>query len=144
MKQTDWSIQDLLPHRDDMLLVHEILEMDENRAVTTSVVTDRWPFFDGKSVSPIVLIELIAQTAGISNGLERVRKNGKDSEKTGWLVGIKKCRFYVDALPMGTKIVTSTEKQFEFDSFREMFGTARIGEHIVCEAGLQVFQVDAQ
>jgi predicted hotdog family 3-hydroxylacyl-ACP dehydratase len=144
MKQTDLSIEDLLPHRNGMLLVHEILQMDENRAVTASVVTDLWPFFDGKSVSPIILIELIAQTAGISNGLERVRRHGKDSEKKGWLVGLKKCRFYIDAVPVGTKIVTSTEKQFEFDSFREMSGTARIGNDIVCEAGLQVFQADSQ
>jgi predicted hotdog family 3-hydroxylacyl-ACP dehydratase len=144
MKETQWSIEDLLPHRGGMLLIQEILEMDENRAVTASVVTERWPFFDGKTVSPIVLIELIAQTAGISNGLERVRKNGKDSEKKGWLVGIKKCRFYIDAVPLGTRIVTSTEKQFEFDSFREMSGTARIGEDMVCEAALQVFQVESQ
>ena len=87
--------------------------------------------------------ELIAQTAGISNGLERIRKHGIDSEKKGWLVRIKKSRFFIDEIPIETRIVTHTEKIFEYDGFREMKGTARIGEKIVCEASLQVFQPEA-
>ena len=144
MKRADIAIDDLLPHRGRMMLINEIIEMEEDRAVTASVVTDRWPLFDGKGVSPIVLIELIAQTAGISNGLERIRKHGKDSEKKGWLVGIKKSRFFVDAIPLHTRIITRAENRFKYDGFREILGTARIGKDIVCETILQVVQPDME
>jgi predicted hotdog family 3-hydroxylacyl-ACP dehydratase len=143
MKPANIAIEDLLPHRGRMMLIDEIIEMDEEMAVTLSVVTDQWPLFDGKTVSPIILIELIAQTAGISNGLERIRKHGKDSEKKGWLVGIKKSRFFVDAIPLHTKIVTRSENKFKYDGFRELLGTAQIGQDIVCETILQVVQVDS-
>jgi predicted hotdog family 3-hydroxylacyl-ACP dehydratase len=143
MKRADVTIEDLLPHRGRMMLINEILEIDEDSAVTVSVVTDQWPMFDGKTVSPIVLIELIAQTAGISNGLERIRKNGKNSEKKGWLVGIKKTRFFVDAIPLHTRIITRAQNRFKYDGFREILGTTRIGKNIVCETSLQVVQADS-
>jgi predicted hotdog family 3-hydroxylacyl-ACP dehydratase len=130
------TIEDLLPHRGRMMLI------DERRAVAASVVADWWPIFDGRSVSPIVLIELIAQTAGLSNGLERIRRRGKESERKGWLVGIKRCLFSIDAVPLQTRIITSCENRFEYDSFREIVGTAEIGGDIVCKASLQVFQPD--
>jgi predicted hotdog family 3-hydroxylacyl-ACP dehydratase len=143
MKRANIAIEDLLPHRGRMMLINEIIEMDEDRAVTVSVVTDQWPLFDGKTVSPIILIELIAQTAGISNGLERIRKHGKNSEKKGWLVGIKKSRFFVDAIPLHTTIITRAENRFKYDGFREILGTARIGQDIICETSLQVIQPDS-
>jgi predicted hotdog family 3-hydroxylacyl-ACP dehydratase len=143
MKPSGLTIEDLLPHRGGMMLIDEVMEVDEKRAVAASVVSSRWPLFDGMSVSPIVLIELIAQTAGLSNGLERLRRHGRDSEKRGWLMGIKRSLFFIDAIPLKTRIVTRCENRFEYDSFREIVGTAEIGGDIVCEASLQVFQSDS-
>jgi predicted hotdog family 3-hydroxylacyl-ACP dehydratase len=143
MEPGDILIDDLLPHRGKMMLLDEIMEISEKMAVAASVVTSQWPLCDGKTVSPIVLIELIAQTAGLSNGLERIRKHGTDSEKKGWLVGIKKSRFFIDAIPLQTRIITRAENRFKFDSFREIVGTAEIGRNIVCETSLQVFQSDS-
>jgi predicted hotdog family 3-hydroxylacyl-ACP dehydratase len=143
MKPAGITIEDLLPHRGGMVLIDEVMEVDEKRAVAASIVAGRWPLFDGKSVSPIVLIELIAQTAGLANGLERIRRLGKDSEKRGWLVGIKRCLFFIDAIPLQTRIITRCENRFEYESFREIVGTAEIGRDIVCEASLQVFQTDS-
>jgi len=67
MSRAEMSVEELLPHRGRMKLVDEIIEVDEERALTRSTVTDLWPFFDGKTVNALVLIELVAQTAGISN-----------------------------------------------------------------------------
>ena len=83
MNRFDINIGDLLPHRDRMLLIDEILEVDDKTAVTRATVTDQWPFFDGKGVDSLVLNEVVAQTAGISNGWVRIQKHGKDSEKKG-------------------------------------------------------------
>ena len=59
MNSKDMSIEDLIPHRGRMKLIDDIIEMNENGAVTRSVVNETWPFFDDKSVNPIVLIELL-------------------------------------------------------------------------------------
>ncbi|MGD8973635.1 MAG: hypothetical protein PVJ56_10080 [Desulfobacterales bacterium] len=140
MNRFDAKIEDLLPHRDRMLLIDEILEVDHNMAVTRTTVTDRWPFFNGRSVDSLVLIEVVAQTAGINNGWVRIQKHGKDSEKKGWLVGIKQSRFFVDTLALNDRIITRTENHFEYEGYRKIFGTARIGEDIVGEVELQVIQ----
>jgi predicted hotdog family 3-hydroxylacyl-ACP dehydratase len=143
MNRFDVKIEDLLPHRDRMLLIDEILEVDDKMAVTSTTVTDRWPFFNGNGVDPLVLIEVVAQTAGISNGWFRIKKRGKDSEKKGWLVGIKQARFFVDTLALNDRIQTRTENQFEYEGYRQIMGTAKIGSEVVGEVALQVIQAES-
>ena len=84
------DICDLIPHRDGMKLIDTILAVDEHRAVTRSVVSERWPLVEDGCASPILLVELVAQTAGVNNGWARIKKKGLHSEKKGWLVGIKR------------------------------------------------------
>ena len=143
MNRFDLNIEDLLPHRDRMLLIDEILELDDKVAVTHAKVTDQWPFFDGQAVDSLILIELVAQTAGISNSWVRVKKRGKDSEKKGWLVGIKQSRFFVDSLSLNALIITRAENQFEYESYRHITGVAKIGDLIVGEISLQLIQTDS-
>ena len=144
MNRADINIEDLLPHRDRMLLIDEILEVDNRMAVTCAIVTDLWPFFNGNSVDPLVLIEVVAQTAGINNGWVRIQKHGKDSEKRGWLVGIKQSRFFVDTLALNDRIITCVENQFKYEGYRQILGTARIGLEIVGEVVLQVIRTEAK
>jgi len=143
MNRFDLKIEDLLPHRNRMLLIDEILEIDDKVAITRSTVTDQWPFFDGQAVDSLVLIELVAQTAGINNSWVRVKKRGQDSEKKGWLVGIKQSRFFVDSLSLNDLIITRAENQFEYESYRHISGIARIDDVIVGEVSLQLFQTDS-
>jgi predicted hotdog family 3-hydroxylacyl-ACP dehydratase len=143
MNRFNIKIEDLLPHRGQMLLIDEILEVDHNMAVTCATVTDRWPFFNGNGVNSLVLIEVVAQTAGINNGWVRIQKHGKDSEKKGWLVGIKYSRFFVDTLDLDARIITCAENQFEFEGYRQILGTSRIGSEVVGEVVLQVIQTEA-
>ncbi len=144
MTQTDISIEDLLPHRGRMLLIDEIIEVDDKKAVTGATVTELWPLFDGKVVSSLILIELVAQTAGIVNGWARIKKKGKDSEKEGWLVGIKQSRFFFDAVSLNSRIITCAENQFEYENYREILGIAKIGPDVVGEVTLQLIQTDPE
>ncbi len=142
MEPVDIGIDDLLPHRGRMKLVDEILELAEGRARTRSIVTPAWPFFDGTSVNALILVELLAQTAGIHNGWTRILKNGLDSEKKGWLVGIKKAEFFMERIPLHTPVIAYAENHFEYDNFREVGGTAEINGVIAARATLQLFQPD--
>jgi len=136
------KIEDLLSHRARMLLIDEIIEVDHNMAVTCATVTDRWPFFNGCSVAALVLIEVVAQTAGINNGWVRIQKHGKDSEKRGWLVGIKQSHFFVDTLALNDRIITHVENKFEYEDYRQIMGIARIGSEVVGEVVLQVIRIE--
>jgi predicted hotdog family 3-hydroxylacyl-ACP dehydratase len=137
---THLRITDLLPHRGRMLLIDEIVTLDLEAAVSRSRVAQTWPLFDGASVPAFMIIELVAQTCGLCNGLQRVLEQGEDSIKKGFLVGIKTAGFHIDTLPLGTNILTEAQNRFKFEGFREIEGISRIGARIVGEVTLQVVQ----
>jgi len=130
----------LLPHRGSMRLVDEILAVDARQAVTRSAITDRWPLFKDAAVSSLVCIELVAQTAGISNCWDGVQKQGEQFSNRGWLVGIKEAVFHLDTLPLSAPIITRSRNSFTYEGYREIVGTVEIGSEIVAEVQLQLIQ----
>ncbi|RJR28845.1 MAG: hypothetical protein C4576_35955 [Desulfobacteraceae bacterium] len=144
MNRAAMVIDDLLPHRGRMRLVDEVIEVDEERAVTRSTVSEQWPLFDGKGVNALILIELTAQTAGICNCWKGIKEQGDRFVRKGWLVGIKHSRFFVDTIPLNTQIITTTENRFSFENFREVSGTVTIDSRLVGEITLQLVQADSE
>ena len=134
------AIEDLLPHRDGMLLVEEILAVDTEHAVTRAVVTEQWPLFTGNGVSTLIAVELVAQTAGVCNGWINRQRHGDDFSRRGWLVGVKKADFAEDTLPLGSELVTTARNGYKFESFREASGTVRLGSQTIARVTLQLFQ----
>ena len=134
----------LLPHRPPMLLVDEILTLDDDGAVTRSVVRADWPLCDGREASAIVLVELVAQTSGIHNGYIRGKVEGLAADKRGWIVGIRRAQWAVDRLPVGTRIVTRTENTMEFEGFRDVIGRVEINDRPAAEITLQLLRADTR
>ncbi len=145
IKEHDHSItiEDLIPHRGRMKLVNRIIEIDENRAVTSAVVTEQWPLFNGIEVKPLVLVELAAQTAGLSNGLERIKLYGINADKRGWLAGIKRCELLSGNIPCGTEIITIAENIFAFENYRQVSGKTYIHSRLAGKCILQVVGADS-
>lgn len=143
MNPQDVRPETILPHRGRMLLIDEILELDDDGAATRSVVTERWPFFNGRDVNTIVLIELVAQTAGVHNGWIRDKLHGPAADKKGWIVGIRQARLMVNAIPLGTELITRAKNQMEFEGFRDIFGTVAMETQIVAEIAIQLLRSDA-
>ena len=142
MTLANYSIEDLLPHRNSMLLIEDILEGDPKKAVSSAVVIKEWPLYDGQHVSPLILIELAAQTAGICAGLARIKERGPNSDKKSWLVGIKSAGFFVESLALQDKITTRAENRYEYEGYRQITATARIGSDVVAKIQLQTIQAD--
>ena len=143
MNPKDVRPETILPHRGRMLLIDESLELDDDGAATRSVVTERWPFFNGRDVNTIVLIELVAQTAGVHNGWIRDKSHGPAADKKGWIVGIRQARLMVNAIPLGTELITRAKNQMEFEGFRDIFGTVAMETQIVAEIAIQLLRSDA-
>jgi len=143
MNPKDVRPETILPHRGRMLLIDEILELDDDGAATRSVVTERWPFFNGRDVNTIVLIELVAQTAGVHNGWIRDKLHGPAADKKGWIIGIRQARLMVNAIPLGTELITRAKNKMEFEGFRDIFGTVAMETQIVAEIAIQLLRSDA-
>ncbi|MBU1568872.1 MAG: hypothetical protein KJ630_25015 [Proteobacteria bacterium] len=134
------SLEDLLPHRDNMMLVNEVLEVDQRHAVTICRVDTFWPMADKTGVSSLILVELAAQTAGVCNGWDRIQTKGLDSEKMGWLVGIKKAEFFIDFLPFGTAVLSLAENIYNFSNLREVSCLQHVDNTLIGSMTLQLFQ----
>ncbi|TKB28264.1 hypothetical protein FCL47_01855 [Desulfopila sp. IMCC35006] len=137
---SDLSLEDLLPHRSPMMLVEKILEVDAEHAVTLCRAADSWPMVDDGGVHPLILIELAAQTAGVCNGWDRVQTKGLDSNKMGWLVGVKKAELFIDYLPLGSVIISSAENSYKFESLREVACRQHLDGRLIGSMTLQLFQ----
>jgi predicted hotdog family 3-hydroxylacyl-ACP dehydratase len=120
--------------------VEKILEVDGKHALTLCRVKKSWPMADDKGVHPLILIELAAQTAGVCNGWDRIQTKGLDSDKMGWLVGIKKTEIFIDSLPFGSEIITRAENSYNFENLREVSCEQHMDNILICKSTLQLFQ----
>lgn len=136
------TAESLLPHRGRMLLVGEILSLDDEQATTLSVARRSWPLYRDGVVNPLILVELVAQTAGVHNGMRRLEARGEDSQTRGWLVGVKKAVFHVAAIALGESVTTTARNAFVFENLREITGTASIHGRLAAEVTLQVVEAD--
>jgi len=135
------EIENLIPHRGLMKLIDTIITVDRKQAVTRATVKESWPLFVDKAVSPIVLVELAAQTAGVCIGWnEKMKTDGPETKAAGWLVGIKKARFYDEKIPLGTCLIIQSEIHLIVDNYKEIAATASIDQKPVAEIYLQILQ----
>jgi predicted hotdog family 3-hydroxylacyl-ACP dehydratase len=135
-----YDIESLIPHRGRMKLIGEIIEMNDSRCVTVSTASEAWPLHSGGSVDPVILIELAAQTAGAHFGWDEMRSGNENAGRVGWIVGIKKAEFFLDRIPVGSRIeVSITDRKID-ETYAEITGIARIGSDVAAEIMLQVFR----
>lgn len=138
MKPLSIDIEDLIPHRDRMKLINNIIDITDDGAVTSSYVSDLWPLREGAFVHPIVLIEMVAQTAGVhvswKKGLTR-EGGGK-----GWLVGIKSADFFLDMIPLHTVLTTTVKNLYGDGNYNVLEGHVTAGTALLGRIQLQVFR----
>ena len=136
-----YSLEDILPHREGMLLIDDVITVENDFAVAEAVVSKTYPMADKQGVAPLIMVELAAQTAGICNGLTRIKTDGRDSSKKGWLVGVKRAQFFVDgAIAFGSRLVIRSENRHAFDMLREVFCVVHLEEVLFAEITLQLIQ----
>ena len=134
------DVERLIPHRNRMRLVDEIIFVDEKTAVTASSVTETWPMVESGSAGCMVLVELVAQTAGVCIGWKEYQAKGDTLGGTGWIVGVKEAVFHCRGLPLHSRIITESKRVFQVELYSEIAGVARMGENILAEVKLQVLQ----
>jgi predicted hotdog family 3-hydroxylacyl-ACP dehydratase len=136
------DIENLIPHRNSMKLIDEIIEIDDNHCMTASTVSSGWPLVENGYVDPIILIELAAQTAGVSIGWHEFMRGKPREVRLGWLVGIKSAGFYCERIPVRTRIIMTVEEHKSEESYTEIAGTARLGSETIGSMVLQVLRTE--
>lgn len=109
MLQPDPEIIDLIPHREPMLLLHDLIMVDSNRSAALVHVSSSAPFYEnGKGVPAIVGIEYMGQTAALIAGHQR--KIGQLANHLGFLLGVRNYAVDVGYFPLDVTLkVTCTE-----------------------------------
>lgn len=133
------DIEQLIPHRDRMKLINAILELDTMVAVTSTIVSRTWPLCAQDAVDPVVLIEVVAQTAGVLVSW----KKGSDRENMegGILAGIKNAEFFVDRIPVHTELITTVKTLYSIEDYEGMEGSVLAGSSLLGRIQLQVFGI---
>jgi predicted hotdog family 3-hydroxylacyl-ACP dehydratase len=134
------DIESLIPHRDRIKMISAVLEITSESAIAEAVVKPDWPLCNGKVASPIVLIEIVAQTAAVIDGHKR-KMQGKPGGK-GWLVGVKSAKFNVNEIPVGTRLTASVGNSYSFDNYSVISGTIKEGEEIMAVIVLQALRMN--
>jgi predicted hotdog family 3-hydroxylacyl-ACP dehydratase len=138
MKRTSIDIEALIPHRDRMRLITEVLSVDEEKAVTSATAKEMWPLFDAGSVDTLITIELVAQTAALLEGWKRLQ-SGRGGA-TGWLVGIKNAEFRSMRIPVNETLVTEVRRSDAMEGYAVFAGTVSIGSEIAATMRIQAFR----
>jgi len=143
MTDIDIDIEQLIPHRDRMKLIDKIIKSDDEKAVTESLVTEKWPLFKETYVNSIIIIELVAQTASVCIGYKELKKNDEKLGGKGWLVGIKNASFFLDKIPLNSRITTCSRINFNFNNYTQILGTVKTGSKHIGEVNLQVLRSES-
>ncbi|PKN70045.1 MAG: hypothetical protein CVU54_08425 [Deltaproteobacteria bacterium HGW-Deltaproteobacteria-12] len=140
MPLTKIDIESLIPHRYPIKMISDVLEITPDSAAAGAVVNSDWPLCDGKEVSPLVLIEVVAQTGALVDGYKR-KMQGKTGGK-GWLVGVKDAQFNTAAISVGTHIVASVANSYSFDNYSVIKGVVKTDEDILAVIVLQALRMN--
>jgi predicted hotdog family 3-hydroxylacyl-ACP dehydratase len=144
MNKKIFPVEDYLLQRERMMLINTIVDVNGQRSIALSLTTESWPLFDNDCISPIVIIELVAQTAGISIRWEEVMQTDqpKKGEGGGFIVGVKDAVFFVHRIPLNETIITCSTKKYTYMNYAEYQGFSQIGNNKLGEVTIQIFRMD--
>lgn len=112
------NVSNFLPHREPMLMIGSVLEIDENSVITQFHISEDCIFLKNGQLLEIGLIENIAQTVTGVVGQTFFDKNdieGKGNKLVGYISTIKKVEIF--QLPkIGNTIITKGYLISRFDT----------------------------
>lgn len=91
MSRFDPQLYDLIPHREPMLLINEVLRLDHQSSSARVLIDEQAPFFEReKGVPSWIGIEYMGQTAALIAGYQK--QQGMIGEHLGFLLGARNYR----------------------------------------------------
>jgi predicted hotdog family 3-hydroxylacyl-ACP dehydratase len=133
-------IADYLPHRPPMLLIDEIVEWSEQRAVCRTTIHPDCVFAIDGAVHPAAMIEFVAQVCAIYVGVRSARAG--DPPQVGFIMACREVDFGVERFAVGDELTITATKVFGQKQLAAFTGTvARDGARC---ATVQLSVIDAE
>lgn len=136
MLATRTDIEQYIPQRQPVVMIHELHEADERHAVTTLLIEKENTFLDSGRLAEPGLVENIAQTAAAQVGYVCARLN--KPVPIGYIAAVKDLVIY--GLPeMNTQIRTVVEVINVVMDITLISGKVYQGDRLLCECEMRIF-----
>jgi 3-hydroxyacyl-[acyl-carrier-protein] dehydratase len=137
------EIESLIPHRPPFLWIDRVEELEPGvRCVAVKFIDPENPIFAGhfpeKPILPgVLLIEAVAQTAGVMLGSAAPRTADKSAGGVALLAAVNRFKFFKPVSP-GQEVRIETKKLTEAGQLAYIGGTVWVGGHVVANGELSV------
>lgn len=133
-------VADYLPHRPPMLLIDDIVEWSELRAVCRTQIRPDCVFAIDGAVHPSAMIEFVAQVCAIYVGVRSARSG--DPPQIGFIMACREIDFAVDRFAVGDELTITADKTFGQKRLAAFTGTVHRGGALCATVQLSV--IDAE
>jgi predicted hotdog family 3-hydroxylacyl-ACP dehydratase len=131
-------IEDYLPHRPPMLLIDELVEVTDIKAVVRTTIKPDCVFARDGIVHPAAMIEFMAQCCAILIG---ARPSGK-GPRLGFIISCREVNLMVDSFSVGDKLELTAGKVHGQEALA-VFSCTVSRDGVLC-ATMQLSAVDAE
>ena len=133
-------IEDLVPHRGDMLLIDELLDWGENEACARVRLDDKHPFADEQGQVPTTVgLEMMAQTVAAWAGA-RGQSNG-EGPRIGYLLACRSYQSEQSCFEAGAELVITMHLDMRQDNgFGAYRGEIHQGDVCLARGRLSVLE----
>lgn len=133
-----WTVDELLPHSGQMILIDEVLSADADCIVVRCTPRADGLFnHDDGNIPAWLGIEYMAQAIAALSGLER-KKAGLDIQM-GFLLGTRHFHSNVSSFAAGEPLEIRVERSLEDSNGLAVFNCTLTGSHAHLEASINVF-----
>lgn len=133
-----WPVSALLPHRDPMMLLDEVVQWDGQTLTVQVTIRPTSLFLEDGGVPAEVGIEYMAQACGAFVGVQ-AREAG-EPVRIGFLLGSRHYRLYRGRFAVGDRLLVSVSPVFRDEAMATFEGRIEIGAELAAEAQLTVYQ----
>ena len=129
-----------LPHQPPMLLIDDIVEITETRAVCRATIHPDCVFAIDGAVHPAAMIEFVAQACAIYASASSAEDGGPP--RLGLIMACREAEFAVDRFAVGDQLTIVASKAFGGNQMASFTGTVSRGDALC--ATIQLSVVDAE
>lgn len=139
MTTIPWTVQELLPHTGDKVLLDRVIHFDDDSLTAEATIKRTSPYLKGSAEPSWMGLEYMAQAVAAFAG---VRGRQQDqAPKVGMLIGTRRYRCSISSLPVGMTMEIKVSVLLEDENGLSVFQcTIFNAGDIIAEANLNVYQ----
>ena len=136
-----YAIEDLIAHRDPMILISRLVSYDESSALCEVDISEASLFYQQQNngVASYVGIEYMAQSVAAFAGAKALARG--ESVEIGFLLGSRKYQTFDALFKNNTTYQITVEQLFQEDSGLSVFDCKiKLGNELIAQAKVNAFQ----